>query len=106
MGIVATLVVATGSVGAVAYAHLNGNITASPLFAGTSGNAGVEKTDAFGQVPINILVIGSDGRSTPADCHLGGDCGPGANADVEMLVHVSADRSNATVIEHSPGHGH
>jgi LCP family protein required for cell wall assembly len=85
-------------VGALAYVHLNGDITAAPLFSGTTGDAGVEKPDAFGKAPINILVIGSDGRSTPADCHLGGDCGPGANADVEMLVHVSADRSNATVM--------
>jgi LCP family protein required for cell wall assembly len=85
-------------VGALAYAHLNGDITAAPLFSGTTGDAGAEKPDAFGKAPINILVIGSDGRSTPADCHLGGDCGPGANADVEMLVHVSADRSNATVM--------
>ena len=92
------LLIGTGSAGAVAYAHLNGNLRSSPLFAGTSGDAGAEKVDAFGNKPINLLVIGSDGRSNPTDCHLGGDCGPGANADVEMVVHVAADRTNATVM--------
>ena len=48
--------------------------------------------------PINILLIGSDTRDTSADCGLGGDCGTGANADSEMIVHLSADRSNATVL--------
>jgi LCP family protein required for cell wall assembly len=60
-----------------------------------------EKPDAFGRTPLNLLVIGSDTRDTPADCRIGGDCadgGAGANADVEMLVHLSADRSNATVM--------
>ena len=49
----------------------------------------------------NVLAwksLGSDTRDTAADCHLGGDCGAGANADVEMVVHLSADRSNATVM--------
>ena len=89
--------------GAVAYAwhKLNGNIRSSDLFAGSSGNAGKEKADAFGRTPINILMIGSDNRSSKADCKLGGSCGggsPGQRADVEMVVHISADRSNATVL--------
>nr|WP_246214271.1 LCP family protein [Kitasatospora viridis] len=77
---------------------LDGNIKHSPLFAGTSGDAGKEKPDAFGRTPINVLVLGSDTRDDPTDCQIGGDCGPGANADVEMVLHVSADRSNATVM--------
>ncbi len=96
--VVAAVLVAAGSAGALAYAHLNANIRSAPLFAGASGNAGVEPVDAFGHRPINLLLIGSDGRNNPADCHLGGDCGPGANADVELVLHVSADRTNATVM--------
>jgi LCP family protein required for cell wall assembly len=89
--------------GAWVYVRLNGNIRAAALFSGVSGNAGVEKPDAFGHTPINLLVIGSDARANATDCHLGGGCGSGtsmagSNADVEMLVHVSADRSNATVM--------
>jgi LCP family protein required for cell wall assembly len=63
--------------------------------------------DPFGNTAMNILLIGSDTRDTASDCSLGGDCsdGPnaaaanvGANADSEMLLHVSADRTNATVM--------
>jgi LCP family protein required for cell wall assembly len=85
----------------VIYRHLNGNLHSDPLFAGVTGNAGTEKPDPFGHTPLNILLIGSDTRSTAADCQLGGGCssgGQGANADVEMVVHLAADRSNATVM--------
>ena len=58
----------------------------------------MEKADPFGRRAVNILLIGSDSRSDRADCKIGGDCGTGANADVEMVVHLSADRSNATVM--------
>ncbi|MGW7003520.1 LCP family protein [Streptomyces sp. NPDC054933] len=93
------LVLITAGGVAVLYEHLNGNIKGVPLFGGASGDAGKEKPDAFGRTPINVLVIGSDGRNNAADCKLGGDCGGGGqNADVEMVVHVSADRSNATVM--------
>ncbi|MBV9025486.1 MAG: LCP family protein [Streptomycetaceae bacterium] len=87
----AVLVVAVA--GAALYEQLDGNINGLPLIGG-----GVEKADAFGRTPLNILVLGSDGRNNPTDCKIGGDCGGGENADVEMLVHVSADRSNATVM--------
>ena len=77
---------------------LQHNIKHDSLYNGTSGNAGTEKADKFGRTPINLLMIGSDGRDNKADCKIGGDCGPGANADVEMVVHISADRTNATVM--------
>jgi LCP family protein required for cell wall assembly len=83
------------------YRQLSGNITADSLYNGTKKSNLSEKPDAFGRTPLNILVIGSDTRSTAADCAIGGDCadgGGGANADVEMVVHLSADRSNATVM--------
>ncbi|MFI9272799.1 LCP family protein [Kitasatospora sp. NPDC052896] len=94
----AGLVLVTAAGGGYLYVHLSGNIKSSALFSGTSGDAGHEKADAFGRTPINLLVIGSDERDNATDCQIGGDCGPGANADVEMVVHVSADRSNATVM--------
>ncbi|MET8957519.1 LCP family protein [Streptomyces sp. NPDC004533] len=78
------------------YHHLNGNIHSVSL----DGRGGSEKPDAFGRTPINVLVIGTDARASAEDCKLGGACGQGdaANADVEMMVHVAADRSNATVM--------
>ena len=97
----AVIAVLVAGGGAYVYHRLNGNLTEASLYngIGTSG-VGVEKADPFGRVPINVLVIGSDSRATKADCKIGGDCtgGTGANADVEMLVHVSADRTNTTVM--------
>ncbi|MFJ9905475.1 LCP family protein [Streptomyces sp. NPDC101152] len=96
----AVLVLGTAGVGWWFYQHLNGNINSVSL----DGKGGAEKADAFGRTPINILVIGSDGRTSAADCRLGGGCSKTGvqsgygNADVEMVVHISADRSNATVM--------
>ncbi|RPE33381.1 LytR family transcriptional attenuator [Kitasatospora cineracea] len=91
-------VVLTTGAGGYLYYRLNANIQNAPLFAGEEGDAGKEVPDAFGRTPINVLVIGSDSRDDPEDCQIGGDCGGGANADVNLLLHVSADRSNATVM--------
>ncbi|NUQ96082.1 MAG: LCP family protein [Streptomyces sp.] len=98
------LVLATAGAGYWLYQHLNANIHHVSLTDGVAKNAaGTEKADAFGRTPIDLLVIGSDGRTSAADCELGGGCSrtgiqTGANADVEMVVHVAADRSNATVM--------
>ncbi|WP_329129351.1 LCP family protein [Streptomyces sp. NBC_01476] len=91
-------VLLTAGAGAFVYFRLNGNIRDMPLFGGIGGDAGRERPDAFGRTPLNVLVIGSDTRSDQEDCRLGGDCGPGQNADVEMVLHISADRSHATVL--------
>ncbi|MFF7070065.1 LCP family protein [Streptomyces pseudovenezuelae] len=96
----ALLVLGTAGVGWWFYQHLNGNINSVAL----DGKGGSEKADAFGRTPINILVMGSDGRTSKADCKLGGGCSQTGvqsgygNADVQMVVHISADRSNATVM--------
>ncbi|MGW0998975.1 LCP family protein [Streptomyces sp. NPDC002523] len=95
----AVLVLGTAGAGCWFYEHLNGNINSLSL----DGKGGQEKADAFGRTPINILVMGSDGRTSKSDCKLGGGCSKtgvqtGSNADVEMVVHISADRSNATVM--------
>ncbi|MFF4054934.1 LCP family protein [Streptomyces sp. NPDC001668] len=96
----AVLVLGTAGVGWWFYQHLNGNINSVSL----DGKGGAEKADAFGRTPINILVMGSDGRTSKADCKLGGGCSQtgvqtgNGNADVQMVVHISADRSNATVM--------
>jgi LCP family protein required for cell wall assembly len=87
--------------GAAAYAYykLNGNIKSANLSAGGKNGAGHEQPDAFGRTPINILMIGSDSRADAGDKKLGGAAdSTGARADVEMVVHISADRSNATVM--------
>ncbi|MFF7051146.1 LCP family protein [Streptomyces griseorubiginosus] len=96
----AILVLGTAGVGWWFYEHLNSNINSVAL----DGKGGSEKADAFGRTPINILVMGSDGRTSKADCKLGGGCSRtgvqtgNGNADVQMVVHISADRSNATIM--------
>ncbi|WP_081973865.1 LCP family protein [Kitasatospora phosalacinea] len=93
---VVVLAVATGG---YLYYRFNSNIQQAPLYAGEDGDAGQEVPDAFGRTPINVLVIGSDSRSDPENCTIGGACeDSGTNADVNLLLHVSADRSNATVM--------
>ncbi|TWE12396.1 LytR family transcriptional attenuator [Rudaeicoccus suwonensis] len=104
--LVVALVVVGAGIGF--YLHLDKNLHTVKL---TSGG-GKEKKDNQGRTPINLLIIGSDTRSSSEDCKIGGDCSTStetasssapatssaANADVEMLVHISADRSNATVM--------
>jgi LCP family protein required for cell wall assembly len=82
------------------YEHLNGNITSSALNLGGS-SAAKSKANAAGQTPLNILLLGSDSRASTANQKLGGaaqDATRKPLADVEMMLHVSADRSNMTVV--------
>ncbi|MBS2962181.1 LCP family protein [Actinocrinis puniceicyclus] len=94
---VSTLLVAILGIGAYVVLHLTGNIKHTALLQ-NGATQSPEPTDSYGRSQLNLLVIGSDSRNNPADCAIGHDCGPGANADVEMVVHLSADRSNATVM--------
>ncbi|WP_199827425.1 LCP family protein [Streptomyces xylophagus] len=95
------LIMVTAGAGWWFYEHLNGNINSVAI---DDGAGGKEKADAFGRTPINLLVMGSDARTSATDCKLGGGCSQtgvqtgNGNADVEMVVHISADRSNATVM--------
>ncbi|WP_164860541.1 LCP family protein [Rhodococcus sp. X156] len=101
-GLTFTLVVAVvAGGGAFLYDRLTDTIAHSPLTDGLSALPD-HPEDAQGRTPLNILVIGSDSRSTADDCALGGSCAAGgdrggANADVQLLVHVTPDRTSATV---------
>ncbi|MFD5769739.1 LCP family protein [Streptomyces sp. NPDC127049] len=97
---VAILVLGTAGAGYAYYEHLNGNIRSGGR---AGGESGVKKAvpNALGDTPLNILLIGSDDRSSDANVALGGgkdlrDDKP--RADVQMLLHVSADRQNASLI--------
>jgi LCP family protein required for cell wall assembly len=99
--VLSVLVLIVAGLGTWLYNRFSGNLHTVHLGGDTNKTLGQEKRDAFGRTPIDILVIGTDARNTQEDCNLGGDCNIGGgygNADVEMLVHVSADRSNATVM--------
>ncbi|MEC3994529.1 LCP family protein [Actinacidiphila sp. DG2A-62] len=57
------------------------------------------KANADGDTPLNILILGSDTRSDPEDAKLGGAAdSTGARADVIMIAHLSADRSNMSIV--------
>ncbi|MCE0536261.1 LCP family protein [Kineosporia rhizophila] len=99
LGTVGVLAAGTLGGGTYVYQRLNGNIESAALFTGTTGDAGVQKADDQGRFPINVLVIGTDSRSSEANCKLGGACDDTAsNADVQILVHLSADRTNITAM--------
>ncbi|GLF99239.1 LCP family protein [Streptomyces yaizuensis] len=92
-------VLATGAAGYLYYEHLNSKIKKDRLNLGQKMPG--HQANAAGQTPLNILVIGSDARDNKENQKLGGaketfDKAP--LADVQMLVHLSADRSNISVV--------
>ncbi|AXK33901.1 LytR family transcriptional regulator [Streptomyces armeniacus] len=94
------LILGTAGAGYLYYRHLNGNLGKDDL------NLGDHKLDpsdpnADGQRPLNILLLGSDSRASKKNVDLGGsraDADRPPLADVQMLLHVSADRSNMSVV--------
>ncbi|MET9593755.1 LCP family protein [Streptomyces sp. NPDC006516] len=98
--VLAVLILGTGGAGYVYYKHLNGNIKKEDLTLGDKDMAD-HKANAAGQTPLNILLIGSDARDSKANQKLGGakeTFGGTPLADVQMLLHLSADRTNISVV--------
>ncbi|MCL6733146.1 LCP family protein [Streptomyces neyagawaensis] len=98
--VLAVVILGTAGAGYLYYRHLNGNIKKEKLNLGDTKIA--EPTpNAAGQTPLNILLIGSDARDTKENQKLGGareTFGGTPLADVQMLLHLSADRSNMSVV--------
>ncbi|UUU22625.1 LCP family protein [Streptomyces sp. DSM 40750] len=98
--VLAVVILGTAGAGYLYYQHLNGNIKKEKLNLGDTKIA--EPTpNAAGQTPLNILLIGSDARDTEENQKLGGareTFGATPLADVQMLVHLSADRTNMSVV--------
>ncbi|MFG3154458.1 LCP family protein [Streptomyces sp. NPDC048219] len=96
----AVLLIGTAGAGYLYYRHLNDNIEHDVLNLGDSKVA-APTPNAAGQTPLNILVIGSDARDSEENQQLGGareTFGSTPLADVQILVHLSADRSNMSVV--------
>ncbi|MCD9875462.1 LCP family protein [Streptomyces guryensis] len=94
------LILGTAGAGYLYYQHLNGNIQKGER---SSGDAKARKTapNAAGQTPLNILLIGSDSRNSDENVKLGGakyDRGTPPLGDVQMLIHLSADRKSAAMV--------
>lgn len=98
--VLSLLILGTAGAGYLYYRHLNSILKKEDLNLGDKKMVD-HKANAAGQTPLNILLIGSDARNSDANKRLGGAKqtfdGPPL-ADVQMLVHVSADRSNMSVI--------
>ncbi|MER6157130.1 LCP family protein [Streptomyces sp. NPDC001868] len=98
--VLAVVILGTAGAGYLYYQHLNANIKKEKLNLGDTKIA--EPTpNAFGQIPLNILIIGSDARDTEENQKLGGakeNFGGPPLADVQMLLHLSADRTNMSVV--------
>ncbi|MFI1731945.1 LCP family protein [Streptomyces acidicola] len=98
--VLAVLILGTAGAGYLYYEHLNGNIKKDDLNLGDKEIAG-PTPNAAGQTPLNILLIGSDARDTKENQKLGGakeTFGGTPLADVQMLLHLSADRTNMSVV--------
>ncbi|MFB7933051.1 LCP family protein [Streptomyces sp. NPDC056039] len=98
--LLAVLILGTAGAGYLYYRHLNGNIKKDALNLGDSKVA-APTPNAAGQTPLNILLIGSDARDSKENQKLGGareTFGATPLADVQMLLHLSADRTNMSVI--------
>lgn len=87
-GSVALLLVAGCTGGYFYYQHLNNNID--------KVDVGIDNP-AVSDGPVNILLIGTDDRTGSGNEGYG-DKGSVGHADTTLLFHVSADRSNATVM--------
>ncbi|MEH0555839.1 LCP family protein [Streptomyces sp. B21-101] len=98
--VLAVVISGTAGAGYLYYQHLNGNIQKGER---SSGDSKAKKTEAnpAGETPLNILLIGSDSRNSDENVALGGSRDNRGNpplGDVQMLIHLSADRKSAAVV--------
>ncbi|MCX5363083.1 LCP family protein [Streptomyces sp. NBC_00124] len=100
--VLSVVILGTSGAGYLYYRHLNGNIKKDDLNLGNAKDrAAKTEANAAGQTPLNILLIGSDARNSKENQKLGGakdTYNTAPRADVQMLLHVSADRSNMSVV--------
>ncbi|MGW3203132.1 LCP family protein [Streptomyces sp. NPDC001135] len=99
--VLAVVILGTAGAGYLYYQHLNANIRKGQRSSGDDSKALKTPANAAGQTPVNILLIGSDSRNSAANVKLGGSrdqAGSPPLADVQMLIHLSADRKSAAMV--------
>ncbi len=95
VALLVTVLVLTGGVAGWAVWHLNGNITKVDV----SAAVGLDRPVAPPTEAVNILLIGSDTREGAGNDTYGQvRQEPGNHSDTNLLVHLSADRTWATVV--------
>ncbi|MFI0938013.1 LCP family protein [Streptomyces sp. NPDC021020] len=93
-------VVVLGTAGAAFgyYEYLSGKIRKGERVSGKT-TVTKPKANANGTSAMNIMILGSDSRLSDEDKKLGGAAdSSGARADVIMIAHLSADRSNMSIV--------
>jgi len=100
--VMAVVMVGAAGAGYLYLRHLDDNIKKDDLNIGDKKDrAAKSKANSAGQTPLNILLIGSDARDSKENQKLGGaksTYNTAPRADVQMLLHVSADRTNMSVV--------
>ncbi|MEW2284672.1 LCP family protein [Streptomyces sp. NPDC047841] len=99
--VLAVVILGTAGAGYLYYQHLNGNIQKGKRANGDDSKAHRTRPNAAGQTPLNILLIGSDSRGSKENLKLGGSkdhAGDPPLGDVQMLIHLSADRKSAAMV--------
>lgn len=76
------------------YRHLSGNLNVVDLTRQLGTDRPDKKSVSGPQEPLNILVMGSDGRDCQG-CNIDNLTGMGQRSDTTILLHLSADRTRA-----------
>jgi LCP family protein required for cell wall assembly len=96
--ICAGVILALASVGTYTYEHLFGQVDTESLDS-LADRPAAARADRFGNVPENILLLGSQTRDGQRGSHLGNSSKLGTDiSDTAMLVHINAERKWATVV--------
>jgi LCP family protein required for cell wall assembly len=99
--VLAVVILGTAGAGYLYYQHLNANIRKGERSSADDSKVRKTPANAAGQTPLNILLIGSDSRNSAENLKLGGSresVGAPPLADVQMLIHLSADRKSAAMV--------
>jgi LCP family protein required for cell wall assembly len=97
-GACAAVVLAVAAAGTYAYEHLFGQVNTESLDSLTDRPA-ASRADKWGNVPENILMLGSQTRDGQHGSHLGDSSKLGTDiSDTAMLVHINAEKKWATVV--------
>ncbi|MEU4151441.1 LCP family protein [Streptomyces sp. NPDC026659] len=99
--VLALAILGSAGAGYLYYQHLNDNITKGERTSGDDSKVRRTQPDAAGRTPLNILLIGSDDRNSAENVKLGGSKDNRGNpplGDVQMLIHLSADRESAAMV--------
>ncbi|MCC9310007.1 LCP family protein [Kitasatospora sp. RB6PN24] len=91
------LMLGTAGAGSWFYERLDGNLSIFSSAGISSHRPPDGPSDAAGNTPVNVLVLGSDSRTGGNSALAGGDVGTG-NSDTAILLHVYADHRHAVAV--------